>query len=347
MIIGVGLDGRLSLTLAELRDAGREAARLGFESIWTPAGGLPDSFHLCNQWSLVTEEILGVPLRTGISVVPAPRSWNPRSLAEQAATLGLISGGRFVLGIGTGGTGSTYWSTVGLPDRPIAVMRDYLTVLRRLLAGERLSYEGPALRVVEYGLGGPMGGVPVFLAALGPQMLGLAGQAADGVCLNWASPDQIAWSRARMGEAATAAGRDPEALTVSMYLRVCVDDDVAAARRAFATQVLGYALRRPGADPAHGYRGHFARMGFGDALDELEARRDGGASMDELCDAAPEELLQAVGYYGAADDAARRVAELSVGLDEAIVRIITTRPSLEAVLDTMRALAPERIRTAR
>lgn len=346
MIIGVGLDGRLALPLPEMREAGREAARVGFQSIWTPAGGVPDSFHLCDQWSLVTEEVLGAPLRTGISVVPAPRSWNPLSLAAQAATLGVVSGDRFVLGIGTGGAGASYWNTAGLPDRPIAVMRDYLNVLRRLLAGERLTYEGPALHVDDYSLGGDRVSVPVFLAALGPQMLRLAGEAADGACLNWASPTQIAWSRERLAEGATKAGRDPSSLVMSMYIRVCVDEDVEAARRAFAAQVLGYALVRPGANPEHAYRGHFGRMGFEEALRELEARRDAGAPLDELCDSAPEELLQAVGYYGTAAGAAKRFAELSVGLDETIVRVVTARKTLDAVVEAMDALTPEKIRAA-
>jgi alkanesulfonate monooxygenase SsuD/methylene tetrahydromethanopterin reductase-like flavin-dependent oxidoreductase (luciferase family) len=65
MLIGVGLDARLGLPFAQLREAGREAAQLGFNSLWTPAGGVPDSFHVCAVWSEDTS------LRTGISVVPA------------------------------------------------------------------------------------------------------------------------------------------------------------------------------------------------------------------------------------------------------------------------------------
>ena len=141
MRIGVGLDARLGLSFAGLREAGREAAHLGFESLWTPAGGVPDAFHVCAAWA---ED---VPLWTGISVVPAARMWTPLALAVQAATVGLRSGGRFVAGIGTGGYGPGFWASIGLPDRPIAVMRDYLTTVRALLAGEAVSYEGPAGRL--------------------------------------------------------------------------------------------------------------------------------------------------------------------------------------------------------
>ena len=101
--------------LVTARTAAREAERLGFESLWTPAGGVPDSFHVCAAWSQDTS------LRTGISVVPAARMWTPPGLAAQAATLAQLSSGRFVLGIGTGGYGQDFWATVGVPDRPIAV----------------------------------------------------------------------------------------------------------------------------------------------------------------------------------------------------------------------------------
>src|ERR1700690_3831854 len=117
MQIGVGLDARLGLPLDQLRAAALEAAKLGFQSLWTPAGGVPDSFHVCSAWSQDTG------LRTGISVVPAARMWTPLGLAGQAATLAQLSGGTFVLGVGTGGYGPAFWASVGLPNRPIAVMR--------------------------------------------------------------------------------------------------------------------------------------------------------------------------------------------------------------------------------
>ncbi len=266
MIIGVGLDGRLGLDLGELDVVGREAATLGFESLWTPATGVPDSFHICGQWGEGTAEVTGSAIRTGISVVPAPRQWHPVSLAVQAATVSLRTNGNFVLGIGTGGAGPEHFAASGFPNRPIAVMRDYLNVLRGLLSGERIDYEGPALRIKNASIGRDFQPVPVYLAALGPQMLRLAGEAADGVCLNWASPDQIALSRRQIAAGAEASGRDAEDVLVSMYIRICVDEDVDAARHALSLQVLGYAMARPGVDPSLAYRGHFGRMGFEEEL---------------------------------------------------------------------------------
>ena len=351
MMIGVGLDARLGLPFDQLRAAAREAARLGFESLWTPAGGVPDSFHVCAAWSQDT------PLRTGISVVPAVRMWTPLGLAAQAATVAQLSSGRFVLGLGTGGYGPAFWASVGLPDRPIAVMREYVTEVRGLLAGRPVN-AGPILARAGAAPGAPgwprsaslgvadLPPAPVYLAALGPQMLRLAGEVADGVLLNWATPERIAVSRAQINTGAIRAGRDPGTVPMTMYIRVCIDDDVAAARQAFGAQVLGYALGRPGTPQSAGYRGLFAQMGFDAELTELEQRRDRGAAMPELVAAASDEMLQAVGYYGPAAQAPAAFARLSTGLDETIVRIITTRPSPEQVAAAMAALTPALIRAA-
>jgi hypothetical protein len=131
-----------------------------------------------------------------------------------------------------------------------------------------------------------------------------------------------------------------------MYIRVCIDDDIPAARQAFGAQVLGYAMSSRGVPLDAGYRGMFGQMGFDEPLRELEARREAGASMTELVDAAPEELFQAVGYYGPAAGAPEAFARFSTGLDETIVRVVTARRGLEPVLEAMDALTPAKIRAA-
>jgi alkanesulfonate monooxygenase SsuD/methylene tetrahydromethanopterin reductase-like flavin-dependent oxidoreductase (luciferase family) len=274
--------------------------------------------------------------------------WTPPGLAAQAATLARLSSGRFVLGLGTGGYGPGFWASVGLPNRPIAVMREYVTEVRALLAGQAVTRAGgfPGWpKSASLGLKG-LPPAPVYLAALGPQMLRLAGHTADGALLNWATPERIAVSRAEIDAGAARAGRDPGTVPMTMYIRVCIDDDVAAARLAFGTQVLGYAMARPDMPKNAGYRGLFAQMGFDAELTELEERREAGAATPELVAAASDEMLQAVGYYGPAGPAPAVFARLSAGLDEAIVRIITARPGPEPVVQAMAALTPSLIREA-
>jgi alkanesulfonate monooxygenase SsuD/methylene tetrahydromethanopterin reductase-like flavin-dependent oxidoreductase (luciferase family) len=226
-------------------------------------------------------------------------------------------------------------------------MRDYLVVLKALLAGETVTYDGPALRVRGASLGaGDLPAVPVYLAALGPQMLRLSGELSDGALLNWATPDRIAESRRLVAEGASRAGRDPSEIAVTMYIRVCVDYDTAAARQALGAQVLGYAMGRRGTPNSAGYRGLFAQMGYDEILTEIERRRDAGASMDELVAAAPDEMLKAVGYFGPASGAPQAYARLTRGLDETIVRIVTARSGLQPVVEALEALTPGKIRSA-
>ena len=99
-------------------------------------------------------------------------------------------------------------------------------------------------------------------------------------------------------------------------------------------------MNAPGTPPGAGYRGLFAQMGFDAELTELEQRRDRGVALADLVDAAPEDMLRAVGYYGPAAGAPAAFARLSAGLDEAIVRIVTARPGPEPASHAMAALTP-------
>jgi alkanesulfonate monooxygenase SsuD/methylene tetrahydromethanopterin reductase-like flavin-dependent oxidoreductase (luciferase family) len=356
MRIGVTLDDQLGLSFGELREAAREAERLGFDSLWAPSGGVPDAFHVCAAWAWDT------PLTTGISVVPVARvMWSPQALALQAVTVARIAAdgarhrGReparpaphFVLGLGTGGAGSRFWAAAGMPDKPVMIMRDYATAIKKLLAGQAVTYEGPGVRLREASIAAGATDVPVYLAALGPQMLRLAGQVADGALLNWATPGHVARSREQVAAGAAQAGRDPGSVAVGMSVKVCVDDDVAAARRVLGRQVLRYALSRPDRPPTTSHRGMFTRMGFDDVLKDLEGRRDRGESADALADHLPDNLLNSLGYYGPAEGAPAAYARLAASLDESTVRVLTVRPgNVAAVFATLAALNPAAIRGA-
>jgi alkanesulfonate monooxygenase SsuD/methylene tetrahydromethanopterin reductase-like flavin-dependent oxidoreductase (luciferase family) len=347
MEIGIGVDPGARLTFPQHREMIREAARLGFTSAWTPAGIGQDAFQTCAQWWQASSDVADGGLTTGISVVPVP-IWSAPALATAAGTLGELTGGRFILGVGSGSIHSEeYRRSLGLPSYPpVAMMRDYLVTLRGLLAGERVEYEGRAVTLRGVRLGTQPPPVPLYLGALGPRMLRLAGEASDGAALNWCTPAQIAWSRERVVEGARKAGRDPAEVRIVEYIRVCVDEDEDSARRAFTRAMMPYALARPGTSKELGYRGHFARMGFDEQLTGLEARRERGASDDEIVEAFPRELLRQVGYYGRAGGAAAAFRRLAEGLDTAIVRVVPARQGPDGVYAVLRACRPELVGAA-
>ena len=346
METGVGLDATLNLSFPQQAEVAQEAARLGYTSLWTPETTGYDGFQVCAHRWAATREVVPEGLTTGIAVAPVLYR-TPVAFAVSAGTVSALTGGRFILGIGSGGAyRPQVRQSLGLPSfSTLALMRDYLTTVRALLAGQEVTYQGAVVTLQGARLAiSPPPRTPVYLAALGPQMLRLAGELADGVCLNWCTPEQVAWSRGHIAEGAKAAGRDPAGIRVVEYIRVCVDDDVDRARRALARATMGYALgpRIPTErERALGYRAHFERMGFTEALAELDRMRARGASADEVADAFPPELLLRVGYFGRAAGAAEHFRRLAQGLDVALVRVVAARPgSVDSVLAVLRACRP-------
>ncbi|HEY8825508.1 MAG TPA: LLM class flavin-dependent oxidoreductase, partial [Candidatus Limnocylindria bacterium] len=278
-----------------------EAAALGYTSVWTPIGDTREPFDVC----AIRTESSGLP--TGIAVAPIS-SWPIEKLSSASKETLERCHGKFTLGIGAGRTN----------DAPIRVMREAIDALHARVPGLR-----------------------VYLGALGPQMLQLAGRRYDGAALNWCSAEQVRWSRERVAAGARAAGRDPSSVQIHEYIRVCIDDDEQSAPLAFAKTVMTYAVARPGADKTKGYRAHFARMGFDAALTDLESRRDSGASEDELARIFPDELLRRVGYWGKPDGARAAFLRLAEGLDIAVVRLVPGRRNdLDAARLAFRACAP-------
>src|SRR5579859_8214969 len=343
MKAGVGIDPRLGLSRADQRALVQEAVRLGYQSLWMPAGITGRSvFQTSVEWWAATTEVVPEGLGIGISVVPFP-GWTVPTLAAESATVSEITGGKFILGIGLGSyPAPAFLKSMGLPRvPPVALTRDYLQTLRGLFAGDTVDYTGQGVNLHGQALGVKAPRVPVYLAAMGAQMLRLSGELADGVTPNWSSPEQIVWMRQHVAEGARRAGRDPAEIPFAQYIRVCVDEDVDAARRAFGLNMLGYAMARPGQPKDKGYRAHFGRMGFDEVLTELEARRDSGTPLTELVDAVPSELMRRVGYFGQPPGAAAALRALSRGLDEAMVRLITVRPGdLQACVTAIRACEP-------
>ena len=122
--IGVGLDRGLGLSWDQYRELGRHAARLGYQSVWTNAANGRDSMHVCAQWSVATADVVPGGIGTGVSVIPIGY-WSPASLASEAATVGEISGGKFVLGVGSGAIGNpAFRRSLGLDDGPAADRHD-------------------------------------------------------------------------------------------------------------------------------------------------------------------------------------------------------------------------------
>jgi alkanesulfonate monooxygenase SsuD/methylene tetrahydromethanopterin reductase-like flavin-dependent oxidoreductase (luciferase family) len=337
---GVGLDPTLQLSYAEQAQVSAEAAKLGYTQVWTPEGSGEDAFQLCALRWAATRDVIPGGVTTGIAVSPVAMR-TPMGFAMSAGTLSKMTDGRFILGVGSGQADvpryRETWNVRG--ESTIGLMRDYLTTIRALVRGEAVDYEGPSVTYHGAKLTiDPPPQTPVYLGALGPNMTKLAGEVADGVNLNWCDPETIALARSRVQEGAERAGRDPSEVKLAMYVRVCVDEDETAARRAYARSMQFYALG-PLDVPPRSYRAHFERMGFADDLRRIDDMRRKQAPNDEVIDAFPEAMMRKVGYFGNAAGAAEGFKQVVQGLDIAIVRVVGARPGIASARAAVEACA--------
>jgi F420-dependent oxidoreductase-like protein len=184
------------------------AAEAGFDSYWLPQiVGNADAMTLFGS---IAREVPGIGL--GTSVVPTyPR--HPMVMAEQARTVNLMSGGRFNLGIGLSHQPVVEGMWGYSFDRPLRHAREYLEALMPLVRGEVTRAAGETITARgQLTVGDPDMVPPVYLAALGPQMLKLAGRLCDGT-VTWMTGAKTLGSLTvpAISEAAAAAGRpDPE-----------------------------------------------------------------------------------------------------------------------------------------
>lgn len=337
MQIDVGLD---TTDLAD--DDGErvvtDAARCGYGRIWI--GSIGDPFQTCAlRWAASRSAVPG-GIGTAIGVLPAGQD-TPVSLAVRAAGLSRLTGGRFVLGIGAGSSYQAAYRRIwGIGERsPLALVRAYLTTVRGFLAGESVTWDGSGISYEAARLPGPAAPTPVYLGAAGPQMVRLGGELADGIYLSWCTTDNVRQTRDLIAEGAQRAGRDPAAVTLAASVRVCVDDDIEAARRALAGALLPYVLGWGGTPPS-AFRSGFERMGFAAEIAELDELRASGADREQLLQAFPERMLRKLGYFGPAAGAADAVRRQVAGADIAVIRVVPSGPGAEPIQRIIRACAP-------
>jgi alkanesulfonate monooxygenase SsuD/methylene tetrahydromethanopterin reductase-like flavin-dependent oxidoreductase (luciferase family) len=152
---------------------------------------------------------------------------SPVTMGIQAATLQDLSGGRLLLGLGVANKSIAAWHG-GVFDRPLRRAREYVGIVRKVAAGERVEYEGEIYRTgkrfqLSWRPSYPQ--IPVYLAGLGPQMTKLVGRISDGVYINMATPDKVREIAERVREGAREAGRDPSKIEIIAKARVSLNKD--------------------------------------------------------------------------------------------------------------------------
>jgi 5,10-methylenetetrahydromethanopterin reductase len=294
-------------SVAKQIDLVRRIENLGFESAWITETRLArDAFSVLGAFAAVTKRI---KLCTGIV-----NTWTrgPALMAMTLATLDEMAPGRIVCGLGA------YWDPLawkqGIERRkPVTQMREYVQVLRRLLALEAgVTFEGEFVKVRDltldlgHGAARTPKDVKIYIGPTGPVMTQTAGEIADGAILNGLlSPSYTRAMVAKVREGAQRAGRPADAIDLPQLLNIAMADDQAAARHTARYVVTKYLGQQP-------------HIGKANAIDpELLARinqvmggwpgRPGG--VEEAMNLVSDEIVHRMTISGTAAHIKERVAE--------------------------------------
>jgi F420-dependent oxidoreductase-like protein len=296
----IGYSGaKVSLDLAAIKDA--EA--LGYDSVWTAESWGSDAV---SPLAWIGAQTSTIKLGTAIMQLPGR---SPANTAMTAMTLDALSGGRFLLGLGTSGP-QVVEGWHGVPwHKPLTWLREYVTIVKQILAREapltfqgeryRIPYDGPN----SAGLGKPLKSmvhgrkdIPIYAGAMAPKGQELCGELCDGIlltCMNPEKPDVIL-DPVRAGRA--IAGKTLDGFDVAPTVAIAVGDDVDALRRPYKEQLALY-IGGMGAKEKNFYREYLSRVGFEAECAQILELFMGGKRKEAVA-AVPDEMIDTLYLVG-------------------------------------------------
>jgi len=258
MKIDIEFNSGAQLPMDAIPELARSAEALGFDCAWGGEANNKDPTVMLSAIAAVTTR-----LKVG-SAIYHILGRTPATLALQAVGLDELSGGRFLLGIGSSNPTIAKWHGQNF-DRPLSRMQEYIDITRAAMRGEKLSFEGKFFTAQNFKMAFKPSGrlIPIYVAAFGPKMTRLAGRISDGVLINMANPTEIRRIREEVCSGAAEAGKDPSKMEIICKIRCSIAPQYDVAREALSHALTYYAL-------ADYYRDLLGRMGL---AEEVEAMR--------------------------------------------------------------------------
>jgi F420-dependent oxidoreductase-like protein len=296
MKLGLIIPYEGGLSFAEALELTSRAEALGFDSVWAPEAWGTDAISILGALAARTDQI-----RLGTGIVNV-FSRSPALLAQTAATLDLISNGRFILGLGTSGHQViSGWHGIGF-EKPLTRMRETVSIVRQVLRQERLRFNGEVFQL-DQGLkllAHPIRpDIPIFLATLSPAGLRLTGEVADGWIPTLFSPDHIDVFRPELEAGARAAGRPLGAIEIAPHVQVVIDDDRARARDALRPWAALY-VGGMGSRTKNFYNEVVQRYGFGEEARAIQELYLTGKKLEAMRQV-PDALIDSIAIAGPPD----------------------------------------------
>src|SRR4030081_1294090 len=295
MKLGLTLPYEGSLSFPEAVELAQRAEALGYESVWMPEAYGTDAVSILGALAARPERLqLGPRIVTVFSRTPA-------LLAQTAATLDLISGGRFILGLGTSGH-QVVSGWHGMPfEQPLVRMRETIANIPQVLRRDRLIFEGDVftrdkgLKLLAHP---QRDTVPIYLATLTPGGLRLTGELADGWIPTLFAPEHMDVFRPELEAGARLAGRSLDSLVIAPHVPVSIDDDRARARDALKPWVALY-VGGMGSKSKNFYNDLVSQYGFADEARTLQELYLGGKQLEAIR-RVPDALVDAISIAGPA-----------------------------------------------
>jgi F420-dependent oxidoreductase-like protein len=291
---------------ADLFPLVEEAERLGFDSVWVAEAWGTDAVSVLGWLAAKTERI-----KLGSAIMQIPGR-TPANAAMTAATLDLLSGGRFLLGLGTSGP-QVVEGWHGQPwGKPLGKTREYVEIVRTALRREVVEQHGEHYRIPwdgsdATGLGKPLklmlrplrAEIPIYLAALGPKNVALAAEIADGWLPIFVAPERFADA---FGPSLSAA---PLGFEIAATASVLVGDDVPALLDALRPHIALY-VGGMGAKGRNFYNSLVRRYGWEEEAERIQELYLGGKQREAIA-AVPDGLVDAVALVGPKERIAERL----------------------------------------
>jgi probable F420-dependent oxidoreductase len=329
--IGIAISG--GPNPAEIVDLVGLAERLGYESAWIAEGHGGDQFAILAACAMRTSRIkLGTSI-SSVFVRSAP------TIAMAASSLADLSGGRFMLGLGSSHKVQVEPEHGVVYEKPLTRMRETVAIVRALIReGRVVRFQGETIRIEDFELWYTPRhrDVPVYLAAVFPKGIALAGEVADGVILTRSTLHTASTVRRQIALAATQTGRDPSKIEITTLLPTAVADTSTAALAALRPGVALYAGFFPRYNRLMAEHGFAAEAA---AIAAAWARGDREAAEQAVTDA----MVEATSIVGTAQECRARVeAYRRSGVDLPILSPFARGADAKACFEAaIRACAPD------
>lgn len=314
-----------------LIEVARRAEELGYDTLWVGETWGHDAFSVLTRLAHHTSRV-----QLGTCVISI-FGRSPGMLAQGIATLDEISEGRAILGLGPSSRNLVEgWH--GVPfDRPISRMRELVPLMRLILSGERVDFEGEFYRMrgLKLAFRPPRKKIPIYLAALSPRHLELTGELADGWLPTFFAPSRLASLRTHIERGAATAGRSLDTITFAPWMLTCASSNPEEAR-ALARQHIAFFVAAYG----DAYQKLVRRYGFEEEVDRLQELWK--TDRKRLTSGVSDALLDAVAITGTPETCRERFGEMrELGIELPAVQPPAESP-VRVVLETLEALAPRR-----